>query len=468
MSHPGPPKKHDRFLVLGLLVLAFVVRGGFLVAKSGDLAADPDGYRQLAVNLVEKGAFGYEAPDDSHGHSSIRPTAFRPPLYPLVLVAVGGASGIGQAAVIALHLLVGVATVGLVYVLSRKWELGRWGLLAAVLVACDPILLNQSALLMTETLATFLAVVGLICLTRLNDKPSVGNATMAGGALAVAVLCRPTFLVWLGLAAVLLMLASWRQFFRRRVPASGGKGEAPAEPHSGGRVSAQQELRPPGLVSAGSLKRCLLPLLLVASIVLSPWICRNYLVFRRPIIATTHGGYTLMLGNNDGFYDFLQQSDWGEVWDSRELDEKYNRIKQQHDNDESEANRWAYRQAIACIKRRGGMFVYSCAVRAGRLWGLAPHQVDSSESTAKCLARYAVGLWYVLVFLFAAIGVFSLGRRLLRTPWAWGLLLCLSFTAVHTFYWSNLRMRAPLMPVVCMAAALGAKRIVMRRNDDRP
>jgi len=468
MSHLGSSKKHDRFLVLGLLVLAFAVRGGFLVTKSGDLTADPDGYRQLAVNLVEKGAFGYEAPKDSLGNSSIRPTAFRPPLYPLVLVAVGGASGIGQTAIVALHLLVGVATVGLVYVLSQKWQLGRWGLLAAALTACDPILLNQSTLLMTETLATFLAVVGLICLTRLSEKPTVGNAAAAGGALAVAILCRPTFLVWLGMAAVLLVLSSCLHFFRRQVPASGrkGEGEAPAQPQSDGGVSAQLELRPPEFASTGSLRRCLLPLLLVAAIVLSPWICRNYVVFRRPIIATTHGGYTLMLGNNDGFYDFLQQSHWGEIWDSRELDEQYNRTKQQHDNDESEADRWAYRQAIACITRRGGMFVYSCAVRVGRLWGFAPHQVDSSESTARCLARYAVGLWYVLVFLFATIGAFSLRKRLLRTPWVWGLLLCLSFTTVHAFYWSNLRMRAPLMPVICMAAALGAKRIATRPASD--
>jgi hypothetical protein len=191
-------------------------------------------------------------------------------------------------------------------------------------------------------------------------------------------------------------------------------------------------------------------------------------VFHRPIIATTHGGYTLMLGNNDGFYDFLQQGEWGEVWDSRELDKRYNQVKQQVDNDEGEADRWAYRQAVACIQRRSGMFTYACVVRVGRLWRLAPHQIDSNESAARRLARYAVGLWYAFVFLFAAIAAVSLRWRLLQSPWVWGLLLCLSFTAVHTVYWSNLRMRAPLMPVVCMAAALGAKRIAAARTGNRP
>ncbi len=452
MAQSAPPKNHGLALVLGLLVLAFAVRGGFLAARSDDLAADPDGYRQLAANLVEEGVYGYEAPDESGGHSSIRHTAFRPPLYPLVLVSVGGASGIDKAAVIALHLLLGVATVGLVYLLSRKWRLGGWGLLATALTACDPILLNQSTLLMTETLATFLAVVGLICLTRLGEKPTVGAAAVAGGALAIASLCRPTFLVWLGMAAVLLMLSAGLRFRRRQEPRCGKK----------------REPRPPETAVATGLGRCLVAFVLVATVVLSPWVCRNYVVFRRPILATTHGGYTLMLGNNDGFYDFLQRSDWGEVWDSRELDEEYSQIRQQYDYDEAEADRWAYRQAVACIKQRGGMFAYSCVVRTGRLWGLAPHQLDSSESTARRFARHAVGLWYVLVFLLAAIGVFSMGRHLLRSPWVWGLLLCLSFTAVHSIYWSNLRMRAPLMPVVCMAAALGAKRIAARRTGDHP
>jgi hypothetical protein len=35
----------------------------------------------------------------------------------------------------------------------------------------------------------------------------------------------------------------------------------------------------------------------------------------------------------------------------------------------------------------------------------------------------------------------------------WGVLLCVVFTGVHTFYWSNLRMRAPLMPFVACVAA---------------
>jgi hypothetical protein len=87
------------------------------------------------------------------------------------------------------------------------------------------------------------------------------------------------------------------------------------------------------------------------------------------------------------------------------------------------------------------------------------HQLAADESAGRRLARYAVGVWYVAVFGLALAGIPALGCRLLRPPWLWGLLLCLSFTAMHAVYWSNLRMRAPLMPVVCLAAAVGVKRI---------
>ena len=41
------------------------------------------------------------------------------------------------------------------------------------------------------------------------------------------------------------------------------------------------------------------------------------------------------------------------------------------------------------------------------------------------------------------------------SSWLWGLLLVACLTAVHTFYWTDMRMRAPLMPVVALAAAGG-------------
>src|SRR5487761_651937 len=128
-----------------LLVVVCLIRGGGLWLRSEQLAGDPDGYRALADNLLSSGVFG-------HGQV---PTAYRPPLYPLLLAGCLKLTTHSIFAVAALHGVLGVATAVLTVVLGRQCRLGGFASLAGLLVACDPILLHQSTLVMTETLAAF-------------------------------------------------------------------------------------------------------------------------------------------------------------------------------------------------------------------------------------------------------------------------------------------------------------------------
>jgi hypothetical protein len=118
-------------------------------------------------------------------------------------------------------------------------------------------------------------------------------------------------------------------------------------------------------------------------------------------------------------------------------------------------DQWNYRSAIASIRAEPGSFLRACTFRVRRLWGVLPFRTNDDESAMRRSLRYGVAVWYAGVFVLAGVGVYGLGRRLWRTPWLWGVLLCLSFTAVHTFYWTDLRMRAPLMPFVAIVAAAG-------------
>jgi 4-amino-4-deoxy-L-arabinose transferase-like glycosyltransferase len=420
-----PRTSRVRTLVV-LLTCTLAVRGSVLMAMSGNLAGDPDGYRNVAENLLLHGVYGHpDAPRDR----APAPSAYRPPLYPLVLTKVAQQDRVTPVAVGLLHLLLGVATVWLVWLLAEWWQLGRWGILAAILVACDPILLNQSTLVMTETLATFLSVVCLLCLTRLSRAPTPWHAGLAGSALALAMLCRPTFMVWLIAAAIAAPLL---------------------------RCSLSRRL-----ANAGTL-------LLAAAIVLSPWAIRNYRQFRKPIVTTTHGGYTLWLGNNWTFYKFLRSDHSGHsiefLLQIQFLGQLWSHPKQQNlfEIDETLDDRIAYEMAFGAIHDQPGMFAYACAYRIGQLWNPLPHQLRANESLSRCLLRYATAVWYVTVFVLAVLGINSLRWQVLRTPWLWGVLLCLSFTAVHTVYWTNLRMRAPLMPVVCLLAAAGAAQVAAR------
>ena len=118
-----------------------------------------------------------------------------------------------------------------------------------------------------------------------------------------------------------------------------------------------------------------------------------------------------------------------------------------------------YKRAQQEIQRQPEMFLRACVYRVWQLWSPMPHKLTANETTSRSWLRYATCIWYCGLFALAAIGIWRLQWQILQSPWLWGLLLCLVFTAVHTFYWTNLRMRAPLMPFVALVAgaALGKR-----------
>ena len=214
-----------------VLCFALLIRCGTLWLTPNALQNDPDEYLHLATNLVEYRTLG----------SGTTPTAYRPPLYPIVLTgcAVAYDRALVVVAIMLLHVVLGVTTVGLVLLLGRWWGLGAGGAaVAALLVACDPILLDSSSRVMTETLATLLTTAGLLALTcagrrrttspiagsqRLPERASVGDnppgaigsrlflrPMVAGIVLALAALCRPAFLLWTLAAGVVLLWQAFR------------------------------------------------------------------------------------------------------------------------------------------------------------------------------------------------------------------------------------------------------------------
>ncbi len=444
MRHPRSPR-----IVWLLLIAAALVRVGLLAGMPDALTADPDEYRRLAENVLEHGVFG----------SGRVPTAYRPPAYPLLLVPCVALGPAARVAIGALHVALGIATVGLTLVLARRAGMSDVpATLAAALVALDPILLAQSAQVMSETPAALLAVLAVVLLDRCSRQPSVKNAFPAGVALGALVLCRPALLAFPLLAVLLLPWFASPAGERGRTKLRG------------------RSLRALAGVVAG------------LALVVGPWVVRNHAVVGRPTAATTHGGYTLLLSNNAYFYDHLARGSWFRAWEAAPFHAWWRRelaaaelllpptelpgrsaannsavppLRFRSPEAELQADALAYRHAFAAMRARPGMFAWSCAVRAGHFWSPLPFQVSPDESPPRRAARLGVAAWYAPQFVLAAVGLACvLWRAPARRPvFLWGLLLALTLTAVHTFFWSNLRMRAPLMPLVAIAAAEGAVRV---------
>lgn len=420
-----PPRAAIHWSVWVVLAIAVFIRAGAFNLRHNTLASDPDGYRALARNLLGEGVFG----DDD------KPTAYRPPLYPLLLVPCLAVEdqNLSFFAIRLLHVVLGVSTVAATLWLGARWKLGRWSLLAGLLVAFDPILVNQSLLVMTETLAACLAAITLVALTRFDERPSVVRAALVGCCVGLAALCRPTFLPWAGFV---VLCEAWRI--------------------SGVKCKAKY---------AGVMLAAL-------ALVLAPWAVRNQLQFGRPIVTTTHGGYTLLLGNNPDYYEFLKTAKRGQIWYSESLDAeqrfrqrsfRFNFRKEEVEtfraliaktNAELLGDQVQYEAALKTIRQQPRTFLYASLLRLSRLWGVLPRQVEGAGRSNAL--RYATAAWYLAEFLLAAAGLAVLRRQLFRSPWLWGALLAATFTAVHAVYWTDMRMRAPLVPFIALVAAAGA------------
>lgn len=454
MSFFSKLKLNKPFFVLFLI--AFFVRGAVVLVKMDSFDADPDQYRALAENLREYGVFG-------NGET---PTAFRPPLYPAVLrcfyMLTPGASSSPECscglllsekgATAFLHWILGVLTVLIVYKLALMLSFPRqWAFAAAFLVAADPILLAQSRVVMTETLAAFFAVLIIWCLTlAMMPRQKKGAFFLGIGLVAgLAALCRPVFLLF-GLLVFL------------------------------------------GLLNYCRMRKLLLRFALLffagfAAILLF-WGVRNQVQMGKMIVTTTHGGYTLFLANNHSLYKYNRHpGPFAGPWNPEEFHQRWESIKAEDFEEygfqpgavgELRQDEIAYSSAHKDMSEDTQGAMIAAGVRLGHLWQFLPYQTDPNESVAKRICRWCVGLFYaaevplaLFGFLYICAPLVSFARRrLLVSPywsnWSWPVFLVIAVTLPHILYWANMRMRAPAMTVVPIFAVVGFRALISRKGGE--
>ena len=428
-------KGYPAAIVFLVAVLLRLTVGWLLIDK---LQADPDAYRAIADCLRATGVYGLVS-EEGIGV----PTAFRPPLYPAILAICSST----PTAILLLHSVLGGWTVFMTYLATQSFIGNRVGdtpdtglyqkgwapIWAAVIVLVDPILVHQSTLVMTETLAAAISASVFWWCARLPSATDSGQNGSAislrwsaclGVMMTVGFLCRPTFLVW----SVLLMAGF----------------------ALGGFFSVRTDRTANGVAMIVSLS--------ILAIGVGGWTLRNRIVMGHPVWATTHGGYTLLLGNNPSFYEYLRNGKAGEVWDSEIFFESYENevavFRSQADPvsalrlGEVAEDRAAYQWAKATIVQQPAMFAYACAVRWARLWSPFPHQVGDRGRTAIGL----VAVFYVVLYAMVVIGLLRLRNHLLRGFMIAAITLAISLSLIHSVYWSNLRMRAPMVPALAIIA----------------
>ncbi|MBR4751787.1 MAG: phospholipid carrier-dependent glycosyltransferase [Thermoguttaceae bacterium] len=462
-------QKNSPFLLL--LILTLLIRGGVLFISLSSFNDDPDGYARLAENWSSYGIFG----------TGDQATAFRPPLYPWTLKelaflqtpttrsangktkgAIGSNLALSRNASIALlHWIIGLATVLLVYRLALYADLSqRSAAFASLLVAVDPILLQQSRLVMTETLAAFFSAITLlgivVCIQKRSSRFSVVLYLVLGVLFGLSTLCRPAFFAFVGLVFLCFLAIGFSTVLLV---------------NKAGVFNRVRTLK--------NLSNVVF-LLLGLGVVVVPWAVRNLHEFHRPILTTTHGGYTLYLANNPELYRHYQTSPPWSLWNPQSFHERRekqlklafeeNNIEENTKEAELFQDKWTRQEAQKTVSSSPQTFLYSCFIRVGELWRLVPNDVDrisSSKTSTRTYLRYAVGCFYAFELFFAFVGLFcgcmrrnyrksfNGSRRFLETPLLWGILLILSVQIPHLIYWTNMRMRAPLEAFLPILTVIG-------------
>jgi 4-amino-4-deoxy-L-arabinose transferase-like glycosyltransferase len=384
-----------------VILLAVVLRSAVMAWKPGAFD-DPDNYLPLAQSLARGDGFVLKG----------RATAYRPPLYPLMLAPLVASPDEASFTGIAfLHLALGAGTVWLTARAARGSGLSRnRALFAAFIVACDPVLAWQCRSVMTETPTAFLLALGFAGLCR----PGKWGPVLGGAGLGLAALCRPSVL-----PGTLLTIAA----------------AAIARPGS-----ASTRLLRAGLIATAVL------------VILLPWMIRNIVQFGEPIWTTTHGGYTLALANNPVYYREVLDGPPGRVWTGQDQWIWWDSVnRKQSGMSEPKADRFLRDEALRLARAEPAAFGRATIARLAHFWAVAP-----AASVYPAPARWATLIWTLPLFLALAIGLLQ------PSVWTWprvsAPLAILGLTIVHAFFWTDLRMRAPIVPAIALVAAAAGTR----------
>lgn len=278
-----------------LTLLGFGLRVAWVLHQDYfPLGGDGRWYLVVARNISE--GRGYVIGWDGEGHEMTglgQPTAFWPPVYPLMLAGAFKVFGISMTAAKLLNAALGALAIPLVFLLGRAVFDRRTALLGAAIFAFLPEPVLSVPVVLSEFPFTVLLLGALVVLVAAPPSRHRWLATLLFGLLAgLAVLTRGP-----GLVLVPVALLFWWQ-------------------RDGFRAASRSAL----LLALG------------LAITVGPWTLRNALVLDAPVTFATSAGVNLRIGHGpdaDGTYvypDEIQPSDgWNTLYHAMQPDEEVGR-----------------------------------------------------------------------------------------------------------------------------------------------
>lgn len=402
-----------RRAVLAGIAVALALRVGYAAHAWRNIPTSSDDYETIALSLLERGEYS-TAPGT--------PTAIREPVYPLLIAAAYAPFGRRPWIVLALQVLLGVATCLVAQRLALRLFDKRVGLAVLWVCALHPQLIYYTAYFFRDTLLAFLFSV--LCLASVDWSAAAGDprgdaAAKEGGWTAAALgLANSAHLPAVALAGAALWLVAPKPVRRRRA------------------------------------LYYFAPLLLAFGL----WSLRNWRAFGAFVPGSTHGGpefYQALvvppadLGTPRQTEILSADPDWlaaeplGELAQSQVLTKA--------------AFRW--------IGTHPGLYLSRAVAGFAKFWRPWPYKRAYPHSYALLLAASLLSdAWIVPLGLF---GLWMCRRRWRQAPAVWT--GALGLTAVYGAVHAVIRYRLPLVPpmiVFAVAAAANMKLVNRTMSPD--
>lgn len=338
------------------------------------------------------------------------PTAAREPLYPFLIAAFWWTDNAPIAAVILVQIVCGAATVVLVYLIAKDRFSYRVALIAALGATFAPMTVHYTAVILTESVFTFLIVLGVFYWGR-------NHGVIAGLAFGLAALTRTIAIPFLVCLALLTFLPPWR-----------------------------------------NSRRLYLLIFVTAIGIASVWIMRNAIVFRKFILVRSIGpGVNLFAGT-------IEVPIYG--------DEVWTKVRKEFDSieydaqDEAGIDRGYMLRAIERIESDPAQYLRVRLKQYPNLFlDSGDYLLGSSNITFKealkqrrasaVIVKVSFMLGNIAIFVLAIYGIFLERRRLVSLSHI--ILFPIFVCLVHLPMWIERRYSLAMMPLVLILSARGVE-----------
>lgn len=388
--------KNKTTITLVLLFLfSFILRALFLIYVAGlnaPLTGDMPAYHNGAVSFLE-------------GKGLMEGGAERGPFLSILLVGIYSLTGSDPAAARWLLVVISAVTVPLVFILTRLLFPGKnsAALWAAVIWAFYPPSIFFSAQVLTETTSAFLSVICMWAFLSAAAGRRLGQALGLGLLLGFMSLNRSTFFLFpFSLFVVQYIL---KRFIKIN-----------------SCLSARQWL----------------VVLISFLLVLSPWVIRNYRIYRVFIPGEYRIGTMLHMCNWNLEHPVTQSGGYYKEPDGGAQYEKLSTLQ---------AERLKVQVVIAEVRRNWRCLPKVIFMRAVNFWNFRPDPYDKNWTRND---------WIMLLIGLPVAVSFLLSFR--EFPWAedWMLLFMIFYTFIFVLpFWGTPRFRFPIDPFIIMRAGIG-------------